>query len=55
MPLPLTPTGPDQVVPSEVLNTTDRFGAVKLKIGAKGASADQPISVHSLLRRTASK
>ncbi|KAF0301240.1 Long-chain-fatty-acid--CoA ligase ACSBG2 [Amphibalanus amphitrite] len=47
--------GPDQVVPTEELNTTDRFGAVKLKIGNKGPSAERPISVHSLLRRSANK
>ena len=49
------PTGPDQVIPVDDLIATDRFGAVKLKIGARGPSAQQPISVHTLLRRTAQK
>ncbi|XP_037073692.1 very long-chain-fatty-acid--CoA ligase bubblegum-like [Pollicipes pollicipes] len=47
--------GPDQVVPTENLQTTDRFGAVKLKVGAKGASSAPPTSIHSLLRRAANR
>jgi len=47
--------GPDQIVPSEELWTADKFSAVKLKVGAKGASSVQPTSVHSMLKRAANR
>jgi len=42
--------GPDQIIPSELLKTTEPDGAVKLKIG-RGPSAYTPISVPSLLKK----
>nr|UEK51577.1 ACS-bubblegum-like protein [Parasacculina yatsui] len=47
--------GPDQIIPSDEYFTSDKFGAVKLQIGSRGLSACDPISIHTLLHRSAEK
>lgn len=49
---PVYSDGPDQVIPSSNMWTTDRAGSVKLSIGDSGTAAVPPISVPGLLQRT---
>lgn len=50
-----SPTGPDQIVPTNEYINWVPGGHVKLRVGTRGASAEPPISVPGLLRRTTAR
>ncbi|XP_026473981.1 very long-chain-fatty-acid--CoA ligase bubblegum-like [Ctenocephalides felis] len=43
--------GPDQILPSDVITTTDPAGCVKIELGTHGMSSAPPISIPGLLAR----
>lgn len=45
--------GPNRVRPATVYKTIDRNEPVKLRIGKEGVEAAEPISIPSLMERTA--
>ena len=47
--------GPDQIIPSDVLKTWEPSGAVKLNISEEGVASHRPISVPTVLKKTAEK
>lgn len=47
--------GPDQVVPTDVIKTWQPSGAVKLRIADEGIASRPPISVPTILKKTAEK
>ncbi|KAG7166016.1 Long-chain-fatty-acid--CoA ligase ACSBG2-like 2, partial [Homarus americanus] len=45
--------GPDQILPASSFKTSDADGAVQLYITEEGVTADQPISIHTMLKANA--
>jgi long-chain-fatty-acid--CoA ligase ACSBG len=47
--------GPDQIIPSDANFDCHPDGAVKLRVGKEGVGAEKPISVPTMLQRTAER
>ena len=48
-------TGPDQVIPSDQLKTWMPSGAVQIRTEQEGIASHKPVSVPTVLRKTAEK